>query len=129
MRRSMTIRCAILVVLAAGMAFGADVTGKWIGEMSGPDGNGTSITFNFKQDGAKLTGTAQGQQGDPLEIKEGKVEGDKISFTVSFEGGNGEMKITHEGTIKSDDEIALNYKMPSPDGGSGGGTMTLKRSK
>jgi hypothetical protein len=127
MRIPNRIRCAILVLLAAGMALAADVTGKWTGQMSGPDGGGMSISFNFKQDGTKLTGTAEGPGGDPIQIQDGKVEGDKISFTVSFDGGGGEMKIMHEGTVKGD-EITLNVKMEG--GGEGpNGPMPLKRAK
>jgi len=120
------------------MGFAADVTGTWTGQIGGPDGGGFTITFHFKQDGAKLTGTLDGPQGDPMEITAGKVEGDKISFAVKMagpDGGDG-MKIVHEGTI-SGDEIKLNIKMEGgpqgggpPDGGPGpGGPMTLKRSK
>jgi hypothetical protein len=124
MRVSNIIRCAVFAVLATGMAFAADITGKWTGE-GGPDG-GMTVTFNFKQDGVKLTGTTSGPGGE-LQIKDGKVEGDKIVFTVSFDGGGGEMKIVHEGTIKGD-EITLKIKMG--DGGDGpGGEMTLKRAK
>jgi hypothetical protein len=115
----MIVNCAMLVALGAGAALAADITGKWTGQMGGgPDGNGFSITFNFKQDGTKLTGTADGPGGEPLEIKDGKVDGDKISFTLNFEGGGGgTAKIVHEGTIKGD-EITLTVKM---EGGRGGG--------
>jgi len=98
MRRSITVKCAILFALTTCLALAADVTGKWSGEMGGPDGGGgMSITFTFKQDGTKLTGTADGPGGQPLQIKDGKVEGDKISFAISFDGGDGEMKVVHEG--------------------------------
>jgi hypothetical protein len=64
------------------------------------------------------------------------VEGDKISFTLSFDGGGGEMKIAHEGTVKGD-EIKLSVKMEGGPGGSSGpgggpggpGGITLKRAK
>jgi hypothetical protein len=132
MRRSVTIRCAVLLALATAVALAADISGKWTGQMGGPDGDGPSMVFNFKQDGTKLTGTVDGPGGEPLQIKDGKVDGDKISFTLSFSGDRGEMKITHEGTIKGD-EITLSTKMEGgPDGGPGGpggGSMTLKRAK
>src|ERR1017187_1566569 len=109
MRRPIIIKCAIVFALTAGLALAVDVTGKWSGEMSGPDGGGMSITFTFKQDGTKLTGTADGPGGQPLQIKDGKVEGDKISFAISFEGGDGEMKIVHEGSVNGD-EMTLDRK-------------------
>jgi hypothetical protein len=126
MRISTIILCAALAVLVSGTALAADITGKWTGQMAGPDGGSMSLTFNFKQDGTKLTGSAEGPGGDPLEIKDGKVEGDKISFTISFDAGGGAMKILHEGTVKTD-EITLNVKMEGgPDGGSSR-PLTLKR--
>jgi hypothetical protein len=109
---------------AASRAYAAtDVTGTWTGSIQGPDGGGGfNLTFTFKQDGATLTGTIDGGQGEPLAIKNGKVDGDKISFSIDFNGTT----ITHEGTV-SGDEIKLNSK--SSDGNFPASTMTLKRAK
>jgi hypothetical protein len=159
MRKLSLTRCAMLLALAAATASAADVTGTWTAQMSGPDGGGSTITFHFKQDGAKLTGTVDGPQGEPMQISEGKVEGDKISFAIRMDRDGGEgMKMLHDGAINGD-EIKLNTKMeggpdggrsgPPPDAGRGGpppdgggrgappdggrggpgGQMTLKRSK
>lgn len=118
------VRVLMTLALVAGFAMAADVTGKWTGAMGGPDGGGgMTITFNFKQDGGALTGTVEGPGGEPLQIQNGKVDGDKISFTVSF----GEMSIGHEGTVKGD-EITLTIKMGGGQEG-GPGPMTLKRVK
>jgi uncharacterized protein YndB with AHSA1/START domain len=127
-KRSIIIRFAILFALTTGLALAVDVTGKWSGEMGGPDGGGMSITFTFKQDGTRLTGTADGPGGQPLQIKDGKVEGDKISFTLSFEGGGGDMKIVHEGSVNGD-EMTLNIKMDGGPGGGPVGPLKLKRTK
>jgi hypothetical protein len=80
------------------------------------------LTFTFKQDGSALTGNVNGGQGDPLAISNGKVDGDKISFTIDFNGTT----ITHEGTV-SGDQITLNSK--SSDGNFPAMTLTLKRAK
>jgi hypothetical protein len=121
--RSWVGLCAVLLLaISARPVFAAtDATGTWTAQMSSPDGDSFTLTFVFKQDGARLTGTVQGPQGDPLAIDNGKVDGDKLSFTVSFNGTT----IAHEGTI-SGDEIKLttkpdNDQMPSLD-------LTLKRS-
>ncbi len=120
--------CFALTVLA-GAALAADITGKWTAQMAGRDGGeGFTLTYTFKQDGAKLTGTVQGPMGDPMEIKDGKVEGDKLSFTMSFEGPNGAMKINNEGTIAGD-EIKLTSKFEGGDFGGDRPPMTLKRAK
>jgi hypothetical protein len=57
MKRRTCIGSALLVVLTATLMSAADVTGAWKGEVKGPDGDSFPLTFNFKQDGAKLTGT------------------------------------------------------------------------
>lgn len=109
-----------IVVFFAISAFAVDVTGSWTGEAKGPNGESFPLTFAFKQDGAKLTGTVTGPQGDPIEISNGKMDGDKISFDVSFNG----MTIQHAGTV-SGDEIKLTTKSDQFPGGD----MTLKRAK
>jgi len=133
MRKHTLMLCALLLALSAGAALAADVTGTWNGQTAGPNG-GMSLVYHFKQDGAKLTGTVDGPGGQPLQINDGKVEGDKISFTLKVEFGGGQgMKLVNDGTINGD-EIKLNTKMEGGPGGSEGGRggpsqMTLKRSK
>ncbi len=117
----------MLLLLAAGTAVAADVTGNWIGEVGG-DGGGMSLTFHFKQDGAKLTGTVDVPQGDAVQIAEGKVDGNKISFVLKIDFGGQTMTIAHEGTIGGD-EIKLNTKMDGGPASGTGGPLTLKRSK
>lgn len=116
---------AALLVVVAGAALAADVTGNWTGSMTMGD-NQFTLSYTFKQDGEKLTGSVLGPQGDPLTLNDGKVEGDKLSFNIQVQGPNGVMKISSEGAIKGD-EITLNTKM---EGGPGDlPPMTLKRSK
>jgi len=103
----------ILFLLLAVAAWAADVTGTWKGEMTSPDGNTFSLTYTFKQDGSKLTGTVLGPQGDALPLDNGKVEGDKISFSVKVDF-NGGTVFSSEGTIKGD-EITLKTKAEGSD--------------
>jgi hypothetical protein len=124
MKKLLDACTALVMALTTATALAADVSGTWTGEMNGGQG-GFQLSFTFKQDGAKLTGTVQAAQGDPIAISEGKVDGDKISFKVVIQGGT---TITHEGTINAaGDEIKLTSK--SDQGGFPGGEMTLKRSK
>jgi hypothetical protein len=112
------------MAFAAVTARAADVTGSWTTEMTTPDGNSLQIDFTFKQDGSTLTGTVAGPQGDAMPITDGKIDGDKLSFNVSFNG----MTITHEGVVSADgDEIKLNTKSDSGDFPAS--EMTLKRVK
>ena len=99
------ILLALGILLIAGSAFAADIDGKWQGEVVGQS---MKIAFNFKAEGAKLTGTHIINNQETA-IEEGKIDGDKISFTVTLNMGQ-EMKIPHKGTI-SGDEIKMTYEM------------------
>lgn len=122
--KSWFVLCAaLLVVFSAKPMFAAsDMTGKWTTTIKAPDGTDYPLTFDFKQDGAKLTGTVTGPQGDPLAIENGKVDGDKFSFSVSFNN----ITITHDGAI-SGDEIKMSTKS-SDSGAMPPMDLTLKRS-
>ncbi|MGB7758388.1 MAG: hypothetical protein WBL61_01085 [Bryobacteraceae bacterium] len=115
----------ILFLLLATAAWAADVTGTWKGDVSSPDGNTFTLTYTFKQDGAKLTGTVLGPQGDPLPIDNGKVEGDKISFSVKVDF-NGGTVFSSEGTIKGDE---ITIKTKAEGGDMDFPPMTIKRQK
>jgi opacity protein-like surface antigen len=122
MQRRIFLACAVLMTAMAGAALAADITGNWTGSS-----DQFSLKFVFKQVGETLTGNVIGPQGDPLPITDGKVQGDKLTFTVKVDMGGNSMKITHEGTIKGD-EISLTTKVEGG-GDFGGGPMTLKRQK
>jgi GH15 family glucan-1,4-alpha-glucosidase len=96
---------AVLALVFAGLAFAADVTGKWNATTQSPDGQQMQLVFNFKQDGEKLSGTVTGPPGD-LPISEGKVSGDSISFNVQIN----DMTIVHKGTV-SGDEMKLKVEI------------------
>lgn len=95
----------------------ADVNGKWSGSI---DYNGSDIplTYNFKNDGGKITGTSETPLGTN-EITDGKIEKDILTFKVNL---NGETA-THTGRIFAD---SINLKITYQ----GSDFMTtLKRSK
>jgi hypothetical protein len=123
MKTLLCVCAALVMALSAITARAADVTGSWTAAMTTPNGDFT-LSFTFKQDGATLTGTVQGPQGDAIPISEGKMDGDKISFKVSFNG----MTISHDGTVNAaGDEIKLSTKSDSGDFPAN--EMTLKRVK
>jgi hypothetical protein len=112
---------ALVVFLVAPAAHAAtDVTGDWSAQMQGPNGDMT-LTFHFKQDGDKLTGTVDSPMGgDPIPIQNGKIDGDKIYWETSFNGAT----IQHDGTIDGD-EIKATVK--SSDGNFPEMNLVLKR--
>ena len=89
---------ALALLLAAAPAFAADIDGKWTGSIDTP-GGAMTITYQFKADGAKLTGNSLGPDGSPLPIKNGKVDGNKISFSVTFDFGGMAIDLSYTGVV------------------------------
>src|SRR5687767_778797 len=84
------------LLLLAAPAFAADVDGKWTGTVSTPMGD-LPVQYEFKADGTTLTGTTLGFDGGSIPIKNGKVDGDKISFTVTFDFGGMTLDLSYTG--------------------------------
>jgi len=89
---------AIALVLAAAPAFAADIDGKWTGSIDTP-GGAMTIAYTFKSEGATLTGSSLGPDGSPLPIKNGKVDGNKISFTQDIDFGQGPITFNYTGVV------------------------------
>jgi hypothetical protein len=123
MTRRILLATAVLCVTFAGAVLAADISGNWSGTMQMGD-NPLDLTFVFKQDGEKLTGTVATPSGD-LPLSEGKAVGDKISFFVMADMGGTPTKFISVGTIKGD-EITIATKT---DAGEDYGSMVLKRVK
>jgi opacity protein-like surface antigen len=93
---------AVAVATLAVVVQAADVTGKWTGAVPTRDGGTREATFNFKQDGEKLTGTMTGPQGD-IELKDGAVKGDDVSFLVAMSFGGNDVKLNYKGKVAGDE--------------------------
>src|SRR5664280_1542138 len=120
MTRPILFATAVLCAIFAGAALAADISGNWSGTMQAGD-SPVPLTFTFKQDGAKLTGSVNGPQG-VLPLSDGKVVGDKVSFFVKADLNGAPTKFISEGTLKGD-EITLNIKA---EGGQDFGPTLLK---
>jgi hypothetical protein len=86
------------VLLAAAPALAHDVDGKWTGTVSTPMGD-IPVAYEFKADGATLTGSTTGPDGGQVPIKDGKVEGNSISFGVSLDFGGMPLELTYKGVV------------------------------
>ena len=99
-------------LLLAVTSFAADVTGKWTAEVQGRNGAMTP-TFVFKVEGEKLTGTVSGRGGDTA-ISDGTVKGDDLSFNVTLNFNGNEMKMAYKGKVAGD-EIKMSRTRPGAD--------------
>lgn len=76
-----TLSFLLAAILSASVvALAADVTGRWRGKLGNND-----LGLNLKIEGKKLTGTMYTPDGEGP-ISNGKVTGDKISFTYAANG-------------------------------------------
>jgi opacity protein-like surface antigen len=92
---------ALALMLVAAPARAADVDGKWTGSLDTPMG-AVEVGFNFKADGTTLSGTTTGPDGSELAIKNGKIDGDKITFLVSIDFGGMALDLNYTGVVKPD---------------------------
>ena len=112
----------LAITFAAAPARAADVDGKWAGSVETPMG-AFPVAFTFKADGATLTGSQTGMDGAEMPIKNGKIDGDKISFVVTLDFGGMMFDLNYTGVVKPD-ELALTIDvmgMPM--------SLTVKRAK
>jgi hypothetical protein len=122
-----------LCLCSAGLLLaGADISGIWTGNVQGRNGETQEITFRFQQDGDTFTGKIYGENED-TPLSDGKISGDRISFTVTSEFGSGRGKYVYTGTIQGSSLELTRDRDGSRSGNSGGErrnyrqTFTLKR--
>jgi hypothetical protein len=101
MKIVVSLVAALALMLVAAPARAADVDGKWTGSLDTPMG-AVQVGFNFKADGATLAGTTTSPDGGEIAIKNGKIDGNKISFLVSIDFGGMSLDLNYTGVVKSD---------------------------
>ena len=94
-------------ILLAASALAGPIDGKWVAERKMErDGQSFTIvqTFELKEAGGKLTGKFSMKFGDmeppASEIQNGKIDGNKFSFTTMMSTPNGDMKTSYSGTVE-----------------------------
>ena len=117
------VALAGLLLLIAGILPAADVTGTWKGSF---DYNGTAVplTFDMKTDGDALTGTVSGLPTPKVDIKDGKIDGDALTFWVGIEFQGNPIKLVVKGKVAGD-EITFNI---GTEGGEWSTQLTAKKS-
>jgi hypothetical protein len=92
----------VVALGTASVAFGGDVSGRWVGSVDTPDGP-LELTYELKVEGETLSGTVTSAMGT-VALSNGKVSGPKLTYDVQIEMGT----ITHEATVNdAGDEIAV----------------------
>lgn len=86
------------LLLLAAPALAADVDGNWTGSVDTPNG-AVQIGFAFKADGNTLAGSMTAPDGTPWTIKDGKVDGNNISFAVDLNFGDNAFTLNYTGVV------------------------------
>ena len=100
MRASLPPVIAFVLALTVAGA-DADFSGRWIADVETPFGP-VSYTFSFTVDGTALTGTGA-SQWSRFDLREGRVEGDRISFVEETTFDNRPVRLQYSGQLIGDE--------------------------
>ena len=131
--RIMVVVLVLLLNVYTAFSADTDIDGKWTGSYSTGFGEPMNMEFTFKADGNVFTGTTLGgANGEQIPILEGKIDSNKISFTVVVDMMGQQMVFKYMGEFsknkkdKNKDKIKLKFET----GSSGsGGSFTVNRAK
>jgi hypothetical protein len=98
---------AVVLLAMLTPIWAADIFGSWIAKgtlhesfrtQSNLTNAWVETVFNFKANGTELTGTVTDADGKTA-IREGKINGDEISFVVIHSVGGNERKLAYKGQV------------------------------
>ncbi len=115
---------AVLLLKISGAVCAADIDGKWTAEVEGR--RGTVIqTLTLTASGNTLTGSFDGGRGGAVDISDGKIDGDKVSFKVIREFNGNQFTQQYKGALSDAGELDLTVSMVGRGrrGGAGGGSF------
>jgi hypothetical protein len=116
-------KLVIVCLLCAWTVSGADLSGIWVGQIPGRNGELQDIAFKFTQSGTTLGGKLYGDyQSTP--ISEGKISGDQVTFLVIApeQAGNqiNRARLRFSGSIQSDEMELTREREGATNAGNGG---------
>ena len=95
----MKIRHFVLTMLLASIALAADVSGTWTGVFRTNEGGEFQFVLSLKTDGNAVTGTMKQGGGDDIQIQNGKLDGDHVSFSITRSLQERTQKINFTGAV------------------------------
>src|SRR5580704_13979495 len=123
-------KLVIATILCACTMSAADLTGIWVGQIPGRNGEPQDIAFQLTQNGTTLGGKLYGDyQSTP--ITEGKITGDQVTFIVIApeQAGNqiNAARLHFTGNLK-DGALELTRERESATNAGNGGVVQFKGS-
>jgi len=97
------IYLSVLLMPSWAVAQAVDITGTWEAQVTSPQGK-SEQTLTLKQAGDSFAGEMITSQGNKEAIKDGKVNGDEIEFSVERRRPSGEIApVLYKGKVKGDE--------------------------
>ncbi|MGB7758823.1 MAG: hypothetical protein WBL61_03285 [Bryobacteraceae bacterium] len=120
MKRVFTLT-ALCLFLAA-LAWPAGLGGDWKGAFDF-DGNSVPVVMHLAVKDAGVTGTIDGLPTSPTDIKEGKIDGDTITFWAATDYQGTTYKLVFKGKVTGDE---IHFQFGTEDG-AWGADLVVKR--
>src|SRR5215469_16093763 len=79
-----------------------DINGHWSATVSAPNGDSATSALSLKVSGSQVTGTFTHPKGFDLEIQNGKLQGNELSFDAIDEVNGETYRLHYSGVIKSE---------------------------
>jgi len=125
MRSGLWIAALLAFLAAMPAAYAADASGTWKGAFDF-EGSSVPLVFHLTTASGSVTGSVEGLPTTPVEIRDGKVNGDTVTFWVSTDYQGQIYKLMYTGKISAGgDEIAFTF---GTDDGSWSAQLTAARS-
>lgn len=100
-----------------------DISGIWKGDFEF-NGNSMPVTFNFQSSGSTLTGNVAGMGAAPIEIHDGKIDENNVTFWINVDYQGQTYALNYTGKISAG-QIDFNFGTSD---GSWGAALTAKKS-
>lgn len=97
-RPHLAFSIVLVAFVLAVRVFAADVDGKWSGTVDTPGGQ-FPVNFTFTADGAMLAGSLAGPDGSEIPVKDGKIDGNNISFSITLDFGGMPFELSYKGVV------------------------------
>lgn len=95
-----TLALALALVSTLVLAYAVNVDGTWSGELHTREGGAFQVTLTLKAQVDKLTGTyGQGAMED-VNIENGRLSGDTVTFSITRQVRDQQIKISYTGKVE-----------------------------
>ena len=94
--------CSFALISPAADEAKVDVNGTWKWTLTTPNGDEISLSAKLKQEGEKVTGTYYGRNNSESPIKDGKLTGNQLKFTVVRDINGSQITINYNGKVEGD---------------------------